>query len=46
VVREFEKTAVEYARLFHLPMPEIILTDPEEKAHTKKAARQGGPYKS
>ncbi|MCL6614094.1 MAG: VOC family protein [Firmicutes bacterium] len=35
VVRDIERTAANYARLFNLPMPEIILTDPEEKAHTQ-----------
>ncbi|MGQ9780406.1 MAG: VOC family protein [Bacillota bacterium] len=39
VVHEIERTAANYARLFNLPMPEIILTDPEEKAHTRYRGR-------
>jgi len=35
VVRDVAKTARAYADLFGLPMPEIIVTDSEEKAHTR-----------
>lgn len=35
VVRDVEKTARNYAELFGMEMPPIILTDPEEKAHTR-----------
>ncbi|MCS7221268.1 MAG: VOC family protein [Anaerolineae bacterium] len=35
VVRDIEKTACNYAELFGMEMPPIILTDPEEKAHTR-----------
>ena len=34
VVRDIEKTARHYAELFGMEMPPIILTDPQEKAHT------------
>jgi len=35
VVRDVEKTARNYADLFGMEIPQIILTDPEEKAHTR-----------
>ncbi|NLG85279.1 MAG: VOC family protein [Firmicutes bacterium] len=39
VVRDIERTAANYARLLGLPVPEIVLTDPEEKAHTRYRGR-------
>ncbi len=39
VVRDVEKTARNYADLFGMEMPPIILTDPEEKAHTRYRGR-------
>ncbi len=35
VVRDIEKTARNYADLFGMEMPNIVITDPEEKAHTR-----------
>lgn len=35
VVKDVEKTARNYAELFGMELPPIILTDPEEKAHTR-----------
>jgi catechol 2,3-dioxygenase-like lactoylglutathione lyase family enzyme len=35
VVRDIEKTARNYAGLFGMEMPNIVITDPEEKAHTR-----------
>ena len=35
VVRDIEKTAKAYAAVFGMGMPNIIITDPEEKAHTR-----------
>lgn len=34
IVRDIEKTAREYCKVFGFEMPAIILTDPYEKAHT------------
>jgi len=35
VVKDVEKSAKAYAELFGTEVPEIIVTDPEEKAHTR-----------
>jgi catechol 2,3-dioxygenase-like lactoylglutathione lyase family enzyme len=35
IVRDIEKSAKLYADILGLPLPNIIITDPEEKAHTK-----------
>ena len=35
VVRDIQKTARNYADLFEMEMPDVIVTDPEEMAHTK-----------
>lgn len=35
VVRDIEKSTATYARLFNQPVPKILLTDPEEQAHTR-----------
>lgn len=35
VVRDIEKAAKAYAEVFGVPAPEWVITDPEEKAHTK-----------
>lgn len=34
VVKDIEKTAADYAKLFGVPMPQIIVTDPMEQAQT------------
>jgi catechol 2,3-dioxygenase-like lactoylglutathione lyase family enzyme len=35
VVRDIKRTAKVYADLFGMDVPEVIITDPEESAHTK-----------
>ncbi len=35
VVKDIEKTARDYAEIFGLAVPEVVITDPLEKAHTR-----------